>query len=177
MWLDRLAGQSPSPASSQPPSRTYSPAPARSSSGLGPYVTSQQRPGLSPRSSSLSIASADSSASSLLASSRRAAGSSLKQTTTAYAGPDPVDILATLLGESAPGSTASAPSLSQDQVAPITSEDLNATFDFGQLSLRLLALSDEPRSTSIDNNAPQSAEERTYARGRGARSVFANIKE
>lgn len=161
MWLDRLAGQSPSPASSQPPSRTYSPAPARASSGLGSYLTSQQRPGISPRSSSLSIASADSSASSLLASSRRAAGSNLKQTTTVYAGPDPVDILTTLLGKSAAEPTKSTPGLPQNQVTPITSEDLNATFDFGQLSLQLLALSDEPRPTSINDSAPQSAEERT----------------
>ncbi|KAI1113798.1 Vps52-domain-containing protein [Nemania sp. NC0429] len=159
MWLDRLAGQSPSPASSQPPSRAYSPAPARSSSSLGPYVTSQQRPGVSPRSSSLSIASADSSASSLLASSRRTAGSNLKQTTTVYAGPDPVDILATLLADSIPGSATSTPSLPQNQVTTITSEDLHATFDFGQLSLQSLALLDEPRSMNINSNPPQSAEE------------------
>ncbi|KAI1148817.1 Vps52-domain-containing protein [Nemania diffusa] len=155
MWLDRLAGQSPSPASSQPPSRAYSPALTRSSSGLGPYVTSQQRPGITPRSSSLSLASVDSSASSLLASSRRATGSNLKQTTTVYAGPDPVDILAALLGESIPTS----PDLSKDAATSITSEDLNDVFDFGELSLHLLALSDEPEPTNIDNTRPQSVEE------------------
>ncbi|KAI1748202.1 Vps52-domain-containing protein [Xylaria castorea] len=157
MWLDRLAGQSPSPASSQPPSRAYSPAPARSSSGLGPYLTSQ-RPGITPRSSSLSLASADSSTSSLLASSRRATGSNLRQTTTTYTGPDPADILATLL---AGGSHSSTPAsdLSQKSTASITSADLNAVFDFGDLSLNSLALSDEPLSTTIDSRRQQSPEE------------------
>ncbi|KAI1127184.1 Vps52-domain-containing protein [Nemania abortiva] len=162
MWLDRLAGQSPSPAASQPPSRAYSPAPARSSSGLGPYITSQQRPGFTPRSSSLSLASADSSASSLLVSSRRATGSNLKQTTTAYAGPDPVDILAALLG----GSSTSAPDLSQRPTTSITSEDLNDVFDFGELSLSSLALSDESQSTSIDGTTLQSAEEHEHSKAR-----------
>ncbi|KAI8946191.1 Vps52-domain-containing protein [Xylaria longipes] len=158
MWLDRLAGQSPSPASSQPPSRAYSPAPPRSSSGLGPYLTSQQRPGITPRSSSLSLASADSSTSSLLASSRRATGSNLKQTTTTYTGPDPVDILAALLGGGSQDSP-SASDLSQNPTTSITPEDLNAVFDFGDLSLHSLALSDEPLSTIIDSKKQQSPEE------------------
>ncbi|KAJ8125230.1 hypothetical protein O1611_g8410 [Lasiodiplodia mahajangana] len=159
MWLDRLAGQSPSPASSQPPSRTYSPAPARSSSGLGPYVTSQQRPGITPRSSSLSLASADSSTSSQLASTRKATGSNLKQTTTAYAGPDPVDILATLLG----GNSTSAPDISPTS---ITSDDLNDVFDFGALPLYSLALSDGPQRTGLDNPKLQSAEEHEHNKAR-----------
>ncbi|KAI0185646.1 Vps52/Sac2 family protein [Xylaria flabelliformis] len=150
MWLDRLAGQSPSPASSQPPSRAYSPAPARSSGGLGPYLTSQ-RPGLTPRSSSLSLASADSSTSSLLASSRRATGSNLKQTTTTYTGPDPADILATLLSEGS--------DLSRNSTTSITPADLNTVFDFGDLSLHSLALSNEPISTTIDSRRQQSPEE------------------
>ncbi|KAI0549723.1 Vps52-domain-containing protein [Xylaria curta] len=150
MWLDRLAGQSPSPASSQPPSRAYSPAPARSSGGLGPYLTSQ-RPGLTPRSSSLSLASADSSTSSLLASSRRATGSNLKQTTTTYTGPEPADILATLLSAGSDHS--------RNSTTSITSADLNAVFDFGALSLHSLALSDESLSTTIDSRRQQSPEE------------------
>jgi hypothetical protein len=162
MWLDRLAGQSPSPASSQPPSRAYSPAPRRSASGLGPYLTSQQRPGITPRSSSLSLASVDSSASSLLASSRRATGSALKQSTTAYTGPDPVDVLTALLGGSPSGST-SAPGFPRDSINSITSEDLKAVFDFGGLSLQSLALSDEPLHKSVDNKKQQSTEERGFA--------------
>ncbi|KAI1172718.1 Vps52-domain-containing protein [Nemania sp. FL0916] len=171
MWLDRLAGQSPSqsqsqsqsqsPAASQPPSRTYSPAPARTASNLGPYLTSQQRPGITPRSSSLSLASADSSASTLLAASQRANGSALRQTTTAYAGPDPVDILATLLNDGPSASTASkrASELSPSLASLITSEDLAAEFDFGELSLHSLALSNDFPSSSIQIRRPQSAEE------------------
>ncbi|KAI0404585.1 Vps52-domain-containing protein [Xylaria palmicola] len=158
MWLDRLAGQSPSPASSQPPSRAYSPAPPRSSSGLGPYLTSQQRPGITPRSSSVSLASADSATSSLLTSSRRATGSNLKQTTTAYNGPDPVDILTTLLSESASSSTSVSDS-PHNQTSTISADDLDAIFDFDDLPLHSLALSDEPQSASIDNNRQQSADE------------------
>jgi len=149
MWLDRLAGQSSSPASSQPPSRGYSPAPRRAASSQGPYVTSQQRPAITQRNSSLSIASADSSASSLLASSRRATGSTLKQTTTAYTGPDPVDVLGSLLDNKHP----------QNFISTITSDDLKADFDFGGLSLRALALSEEPLST-VSEGRKQPTDER-----------------
>lgn len=174
MWLDRLAGTQ-SPAPSQPPSRSYSPAPRRPSSGVGPYLTSQQRPGLTPRSSSLSLASTDSSASTVVASSRRAAGSNLKQTTTAYAGPDPVDVLGALLrgsfGPDSPPSSDHQPSSS----TLITSDDLDAVFDFGDMPLRSLALSDEPQSTYIDNKRQQSTEERRFARDRGSVSYHANV--
>ncbi|KAI2625197.1 Vps52-domain-containing protein [Xylaria nigripes] len=143
MWLDRLAGQTPSPAPSQPPNRPYSPGPPRSPSALGPYITSQQqRAGAPPRSISPSLVSADSSASSLLPSTRRTARSNLKQTTTAYADSDPVDILAAILGRSLSKST-SAPEHSQNSTALITPEHLKDVFDFGGLSLHLLALSDE----------------------------------
>ncbi|KAI0799105.1 Vps52-domain-containing protein [Xylaria sp. FL0064] len=163
MWLDRLAG-SASPAPSAPPGRPYSPAPRRPSSGLGPYLTSQQRPGLTPRSSSLSLASTDSSTSTLQATSRRAPGSNLKQTTTAYTGPDPVDILGALLGGNSLPSSTQRPDYSRDSATSITSEDLAATFDFGELSLRSLALSDEPRRPSIDTKTQQSTEEHEVAK-------------
>ncbi|KAI0431667.1 Vps52-domain-containing protein [Xylaria sp. FL1042] len=165
MWLDRLAG-SASPAPSQPPSRPYSPAARRPSSGLGPYLTSQQRPGLTPRSSSLSLASTDSSTSTLQAPSRRAPGSNLKRTTTAYTGPDPVDILGALLGGSPLPSSTRAPEHSLDSAISITSEDLTATFDFGELPLRLLALSDEPQRTSVDGKIQQSTEEHDVAKAK-----------
>ncbi|KAI1361791.1 Vps52-domain-containing protein [Xylaria arbuscula] len=164
MWLDRLAGTQ-SPASSQPPSRAYSPVPRRPSSGVGPYLTSQQRPGLSPRSSSLSLASTDSSASTVVASSRRAAGSNLKQTTTAYVGPDPVDVLGALLrGSLGPGSPPSSDPPPSSSTS-ITSDDLAAVFDFGDMSLRSLALSDEPQASYIDKR-PQSAEEHEIAKAK-----------
>ncbi|KAI0597448.1 Sac2 family-domain-containing protein [Biscogniauxia sp. FL1348] len=155
MWLDRLAGQSVSPAPSQPGSRAYSPAPRRSASGLGPYITSQQRPGLTPRSSSLSLASNDSSASSLLASSRRANGSNLKQSTTVYAGPDPVEVLNTLLGNGAEDAEA----VDKSATPSITTEHLELQFDFGQLSLRELALSEDVIPDGPEVYSPQQAGE------------------
>ncbi|KAI5926214.1 Sac2 family-domain-containing protein [Camillea tinctor] len=155
MWLDRLAGQSGSPTPSQPGSRSYSPAPRRSASGLGPYITSQQRPGLTPRSSSLSLASNDSSASSLLASSRRANGSSLKQSTTVYNGPEPVEVLNTLLGNGVDD----ADPADKHAVSSITPEHLELQFDFGQLSLRELALSEDVIPDGPEIYTPQQAEE------------------
>ncbi|OTA97260.1 hypothetical protein M434DRAFT_391975 [Hypoxylon sp. CO27-5] len=159
MWLDRLAGQSTSPAPSQPGSRPYSPAPRRTPSGLGPYITSQQRPGLTPRSSSLSLASTESSASSFLASSRRANGSTLKESSTIYSGPDPVEILNKLLGDEKK-QAASATRSAADSVSSISAEDLQLEFDFGGLSVRELALSEEP--PILDGASvyrPQAAEE------------------
>ncbi|KAI1498639.1 Sac2 family-domain-containing protein [Biscogniauxia marginata] len=154
MWLDRLAGQSVSPAPSQPGSRAYSPAPRRSASGLGPYITSQQRPGLTPRSSSLSLASNDSSSSSLLVSSRRANGSNLKQSATIYAGPDPVEVLNTLLG----GGVEAGEPVDKKLSPAITSEHLELQFNFGGLSLRELALSEEFIPDGPDVYSPQQAE-------------------
>lgn len=158
MWLDRLAGQSTSPAPSQPGSRPYSPAPRRTPSGLGPYITSQQRPGLTPRSSSLSLASTESSASSFLASSRRANGSTLKESRTIYSGPDPVEILNKLLGDEKKHA-ASATKSAADSVGSISAEDLQLEFDFGGLSVRELALSEESVIDGAGVYRPQAAEE------------------
>ncbi|KAI2473107.1 Vps52-domain-containing protein [Annulohypoxylon bovei var. microspora] len=156
MWLDRLAGQSTSPAPSQPGSRPYSPAPRRTPSGLGPYITSQQRPGVTPRSSSLSLASTESSASSFLTSAKRANGSTLKESRTIYAGPDPIDILSTVLGDGKQHA-GSATKSTVESVSSISAEDLQLEFDFGGLSIRELALSEE---SAIDGvYRPQAAEE------------------
>lgn len=160
MWLDRLAGQSTSPAPSQPGSRSYSPAPRRTASGLGPYITSQQRPGLgiTPRSSSLSLASSESSASSFLASSRRANGSTLKESRTIYAGPEPVEILSTILGDDERPAKSTTKS-GVESISSISAEDLQLEFDFGGLSLKELALSEEPAADGVGVYRPQAAEE------------------
>ncbi|KAH8681026.1 Sac2 family-domain-containing protein [Xylariales sp. PMI_506] len=153
MWLDRFAGQSGSPASSQPGSRPYSPAPPRrTTSGQGPYITSQQRPGVTPRSSSLSLVSNDSS-SSLLASSRRANGSTLKQSTTAYSGPDPLIVLNKLLGDTVLDRKSLGVSTS------ITKDDFDLDFDFDGLSLTGLALSDDPVPEVTSVHKSQTVEE------------------
>ena len=78
MWLDRLSNH-PTPSASPPmgPNRSFSPAPRRPSH-LAPGLS--QRPGYSPRSSSLSVVSrANSSTGSLPAAARIPNGSTLKQ--------------------------------------------------------------------------------------------------
>ncbi|ORY64896.1 Sac2 family-domain-containing protein [Pseudomassariella vexata] len=155
MWLDRLAGQATSPSTSQPGSRPYSPVPPRrSATVLGPYITSQQRPGITPRASSLSLASNDSSTSSLLASQKRANGSTLKQSTTTYSGPDPLEVLNALLAEDGEDT---APGFQPNN--SVTAGDLELDFDFGGLSLRELALSEDIEAEGTDVHRSQTVEE------------------
>ncbi|CAM1511137.1 Fc.00g086500.m01.CDS01 [Cosmosporella sp. VM-42] len=155
MWLDRLAGGPPSasgPSTPQPGSRPYSPVPRRTSSSLSPYVTSQ-RPGHSPRGSTLSLVSNDST-SSLLSSSRKPNGSGLKQTSTIDAGPDSLEVLGKLLA-----------TISDDDAPPakrkplITQEDLDFDADFGGLSLKELAASEAPERPVSSVRRPQPTEQ------------------
>lgn len=135
MWLDRFAAQStPSPSPSQPSSRPYSPLPRRTSSAAGPYLTSH-RPGATPRGSSLSLVSNESSTS-LLAGSRKPNGSGLKQSQTAYDGPDPLETLDKIIGDSSSGNE-------NKRSVSINVEDLELDVDFGGLSLRDFATSRE----------------------------------
>ncbi|KAL2177200.1 Sac2 family-domain-containing protein [Thermothelomyces heterothallicus CBS 202.75] len=153
MWLDRFAGPHPGSTPSAPnnQSRTHSPLPRRTSSARGPYLTSQ-RPGLSPRGSSLSLASSDSS-SSLLGASKRTNGSALRQSTTADTGPDPEAILARILGPLPDHITPE-----EDATRRITEADLEFDFDFDGLSLRELAADGAGRSTA-DTYKPQTVED------------------
>ncbi|KAK4193920.1 Sac2 family-domain-containing protein [Podospora australis] len=152
MWLDRFAahppGSTPPPASSR-----SSPLPRRTSGGVSPYITSQQRPGISPRGSSLSLVS-NTSSSSLLASSKRANGSALKQSTTVDDGPDPEETLARILG---PLPIDDAASVDGKTIA-INEEALELDFDFGGLSLRELAESDGGQE-AVDTYKPQTVED------------------
>ncbi|KIL90624.1 sac2 protein [Fusarium avenaceum] len=151
MWLDRLAGgpaSSPGPSTPQPGGRVY---PKRTSSTLSPYVTSQ-RPGITPRGSSLSLASNDSS-SSLLSSSRRPNGSGLRQASTIETGPDSLEVLETLL--------ASFPN-DDDQTEKtfaIKQDDISFEAEFGGLSLKELATSQPPDAATTNNRKPKSVEE------------------
>ncbi|KAK0671065.1 putative vacuolar protein sorting-associated protein 52 [Cercophora samala] len=158
MWLDRFAAQQqPGRNNSPPPSNRSSPLPRRTSrsGGISPYTTSQQRPGISPRGSSLSLVSNDSS-SSLLASSRRANGSALRQSTTVDDAPDPEEVLARILG---PLSADVAPA-QHSSSAGITEEDLDLEFDFGGLSLQELAESDDAdQPEAVDTYRPQTVED------------------
>ncbi|KAL2021941.1 hypothetical protein VTK56DRAFT_6360 [Thermocarpiscus australiensis] len=153
MWLDRFAGQLPgsTPSTSNSQSRANSPLPRRTSSARGPYVTSQ-RPAISPRGSSLSLASNDSS-SSLLVASKRANGSALKQSTTVDDGPDPEEVLSSILG---PLPETAAPG--NDATVRITEDDLEFDFDFGGLSLRELACRVSDREAP-DTYRPQTVQD------------------
>ncbi|KAH7031005.1 Sac2 family protein [Microdochium trichocladiopsis] len=146
MWPNRVAGQSPSPNPSQPGSRAFSPTPRRTPSGNGPYITSQQRPGLPPRSASLLSLASNESSSSSIPTSKRANGSTLKQSTTVYSGPDPVTVLSAILGNDDPGGE----KIDGNEYT-ISAEDLELELDFGGLSLRELALSEEPEQVETAN--------------------------
>ncbi|RBR22797.1 uncharacterized protein FIESC28_04360 [Fusarium coffeatum] len=151
MWLDRLAGgpaTSPGPSTPQPGGRPY---PKRTSSTLSPYVTSQ-RPGVSPRGSSLSLVSNDSS-SSLLSSARRPNGSGLRQASTIETGPDSLEVLETLLAGFSDASD------QPEKKTTIYQDDLDFEADFGGLSLKELATSQPPDTTISDNRKPKTTEE------------------
>lgn len=151
MWLDRLAGgpaTSPGPSTPQPGGRPY---PKRTSSTLSPYVTSQ-RPGVSPRGSSLSLVSNDSS-SSLLSSARRPNGSGLRQASTIETGPDSLEVLETLLAGFSDASD------QPEKKTTIYQDDLDFEADFGGLSLKELVTSQPPDTTISDNRKPKTTEE------------------
>src|ERR1700761_7475041 len=100
MWLERFSAQSTqSTPSSTTPTRSYSPAPRRSIQ-LGPS-TLPRRPGLSPRTSSLSVGSLGGSTESLPAAARVPNGSNLKNELADSVSPDvsdPLEVLQSLLG-------------------------------------------------------------------------------
>jgi len=159
MWADRLGALATASGAStpQPGSRPYSPAPPRRTpSNLSPYITSQ-RPGHSPRASTLSLVSNDSN-SSLLASSRRANGSGLKQSTSASDDTEALEALARLLGDDGRGPKSPAIAAPNS----ITEADLALDHEFGGLSLRDLAHEDD-QSQAPGAAGPQTAEECTMA--------------
>lgn len=163
MWLDRFAGQqigTPPPSSSR-----SSPLPRRTSSGISPYTTSQ-RPGISPRGSSLSLVSNDSSASSLLASSKRANGSALKQSTTVEDAADPEEVLTRIFGPLSDGSRDG--SLEEESLVRITEDDLELEFDFGGLALRELAEGDAVERQAADTCRPQTVEDCMFSQAHKA---------
>jgi hypothetical protein len=153
MWLDRLSGHStPSNAPSQPPNRSYSPLPRRSSHLAPP--TASKRPGFSPQSSTLSLVSNDSTTS-LLGGSRRTNGSSLRQSTVVDDHPEPLEVLQKLLGAESKG-------VDLTDGAGNGAHDLNLEeLDFSGLSLRELAKSQQSESDGIHSHVPQTIEECT----------------
>ncbi|KAL9616726.1 MAG: hypothetical protein Q9204_008549, partial [Flavoplaca sp. TL-2023a] len=97
MWLERLSGQSTPSAPSSTQTRSYSPAPRRSSH-LAP--NNNPRPTYNARTSSLGLVSRANSSTTSLNSPQLANGSSLRQEITAPSDVvDPLDALATVLGK------------------------------------------------------------------------------
>ncbi|KAH0538056.1 hypothetical protein FGG08_005318 [Glutinoglossum americanum] len=145
MWLDRFSAQS-TPSGSPPPpqNRSYSPAPRRPSH-LAPLAL-PARPGFSPRSSSLSLAS-NVSTSSLPGTSRPPNGSTLRQsvTTNVHNVTDPLEVLQRIIGAPLKSREVESPgnlsgSLDQSQIA--------GDIDFGGLSLQeFVQLHNEPPAT------------------------------
>ncbi|KAL1305366.1 hypothetical protein AAFC00_002260 [Neodothiora populina] len=126
MWLNRYSGHS-SPATSA------SPLPQRRPSHLGPN-SSPNRPGLSPRASTLSLLT-NGSSDSLPREARQPNASSLRNqldAPTTDASPDPVDVLRDILGPSFAGNAQEDDTRSESQQR----QELIDQIDFGQLSLQ-----------------------------------------
>jgi hypothetical protein len=155
MWLDRLSGHSTPAATplASPPSSTntsYSPGPRRSSN-LAPPI-SAQRPGFSPRSSSLSLLSNDSTTS-LLSSSKRPNGSGLKRSAAAVGIPRPREVLERLVGPEI-GSTSVVSTENDEEYG-----DFELGLDFEGLSLQEVAAGELNHDEQESRYATQSVEE------------------
>ncbi|KAI9760403.1 MAG: Eukaryotic translation initiation factor 5A [Chaenotheca gracillima] len=137
MWLDRFSGHS-TPSGSPPRTRSYSPAPQRSSH-LAP-ASQPFRPGYSPRSSSLSLAS-NASTSSLPGTRGQANGSALKQSVVSSP-PDevsnPLDVLRNIVGASLKTGPRASEDSRNDLDDPLAASVVDGV-DFGGLSLQEFA--------------------------------------
>lgn len=147
-WLDRFSGQSSQSTPAQTPQRG-SPAP-RGSFQLAPSTT-PRRPGLSPRTSSLSVASFGGSFDVLPAATRVPNGSNLKAELAG--GPagdvaDPVEVLRNILGTAERGTTADQNEGQAKESRPPASivEDI----DFGGQSLEEYAGSERVAAETVD---------------------------
>jgi hypothetical protein len=162
MWgLDRLSSYS-TPSGTPPPRRdSYSPAPRRGypPSGPGPLPS---RPGLVPRASSLSLISPGATTTSFPSTARGPNGAPRRRPTggAPHHGPDPVHILASIMG----GLPRNPPANSgeREQTAPQKPDAVVADIDFGGLSLQDFAAQAPPkhrRTTSVHTYSAQSVEE------------------
>lgn len=161
MWLDRFAQHSAqhSPAPSPSPGRSYSPAPSRR-----PYLAPlPQRPGINPRSSSLSLLSPTSSTSSLPTQVRLPNGSGLRvqiNNSPPADVPDPQKVLEDILG-GPPKRTSNGPA----DGAVEKPDEVVADIDFGGLSLHAFAEADadiQPRLVHVHTRSTESIEECTF---------------
>lgn len=143
MWLERFSVQSREPTPSPSPNRVLSPAPRRSIQ-LGPS-TLPRRPGIQPRSSSLSLASVAGSTESLPATAKLPNGSNLKSQLSQSAAPDGSDPLEVLEGIIGP---ISGPQPSEESLKDIDAIAVAESISFDGLSLEEYA--DERLETTKD---------------------------
>jgi hypothetical protein len=158
MWLDRLSSHS-TPSGSPPPpaNRSYSPA-TRRPSHLAPS-SAPQRPGFSPRSSSLSLVSNDSTTS-LLASSKRPNGSGLRQSSTVPDVTEPLEVLEKVLGAERKG--LADPSKATANGTGEIPDKSDLELDFGTLSLHELVADELPNVKGETPYNSQTIEECMY---------------
>jgi hypothetical protein len=131
MWLERFSTQSRDPTPAATPNRAFSPAPRRPTAQL-------RRPGIQPRSSSLSVASLAGSTDSLPATARVSNGSNLREQLAGSAADvaNPLDVLESIIGPLKQSDEGGNPrGLDYATVA--------AGVDFGELSLEDFASSSQ----------------------------------
>ncbi|KAH5421623.1 hypothetical protein HBI47_133050 [Parastagonospora nodorum] len=162
MWgLDRLSAYS-TPSGTPPPRRdSYSPAPRRGYPAPGPGAL-PPRPGLLPRTTSLGLISPSASSTSLPATARVPNGGPRRRPTGngPHHGPDPVQVLANIMGGMPRKPLAS--SGEKDQGISKKPEVVVEEIDFGGLSLQDFA-AEAPKQhqqpTSVHTYSAQSIEE------------------
>ncbi|TKA83906.1 hypothetical protein B0A55_00198 [Friedmanniomyces simplex] len=155
MWLERFSGQSSQSTPAPSPNRSFSPAPRRSVQ-LGPS-TLPRRPGLAPRTSSLSASSFGGSADRLPVAARIPNGTSLRhELSNAPAGSvaDPSEVLEGILGTLTAGHGDSANGVPEQSAERPTA--LVEDIEYGGLSLEDFAAG--APGTEADDAAPGTAE-------------------
>jgi hypothetical protein len=161
MWgLDRLSSYS-TPSGTPPPRRdSYSPAPRRGPTARGPSPL-PPRPGLVPRTTSLSLISPNASTTSLPANARAPNGGPRRRPTGGlHHGPDPVQVLASIMG-GLPRKPLSG-SGEKEQDIPQKPEVVVDEIDFGGLTLHDFAAQaprEQQQPTSVHTYSAQSVEE------------------
>jgi hypothetical protein len=163
MWgLDRLSAH-PTPSSTPPPRRdSYSPAPRR------PYPAGPMplppRPGLNPRSSSLSLVSPGSSSTNLPAGVRIPNGAGRRRPPGGPPpnAPDPVQVLEHIMG--GPPRKPVVPKGDEFGAIPSKPDAVEVDIDFGDLSLQAFAAqaaAETRQSSTVHTYSAQSVEECT----------------
>lgn len=126
MWLERFSTQSREPTPAATPNRSFSPAPRRPPAQL-------RRPGIQPRSSSLSVASLAGSTESLPPTARVSNGSNLREQLAGSAADvaDPLDVLKDILGPLKQGEDGAG----DDDLVSVDHAAIAGGIQFGGLSL------------------------------------------